>query len=47
MKASQIIKYLAEIITKKGDLETNIRSIDVEIQRRFGFDETIILSEED
>ena len=47
MKASEIIKYLAEIIQKKGDLITNIKSIDIEITRRFDFEEAIFLTEED
>ena len=47
MKASVIIKWLAEIIEEKGDLETNIRSIDTAITRQFDFNEGILLSEED
>ena len=46
MKASEIIKYLAEIIKEKGDLETNINSIDIDIQRRYDFNEVIFLKEE-
>ena len=47
MKASEIIKYLAEIIKEKGDLITNIKSIDINITRQFDFEETIFLTEED
>ena len=47
MKASIIIKWLAEIIEEKGDLITNINSIETTITRQFDFEEGIILKEED
>lgn len=46
MKASEIIKWLAEIIKEKGDLKTNIESIETAITRQFDFEEAIFLTEE-
>ena len=47
MKASVIIKWLAEIIEEKGDLITNIKSIETAITRQFNFKEAIFLTEKE